>query len=346
MTIFKKHLLFIFLCTFPILLFSSYGKQVHEISSPETPPLSGEAAVTEHEDSEHLVQLYQEIYEEAIQTGSFENLTIVQEIIRKLEKQGVTAIDIENQVDMANPGQMERFITALKNGETASLTVLIVSAYDRFTAYDLHANEGVLEAGKTYYQYEYGAFERKHSVSFLADSWQYTEEGYFLFTGKSFSAESLVLTMSDEEEFCAWRVAPLDAQCREWNRQYLLPVGYNKNNMFLIDWDEKEYGALDFYDIFDKFYPTVSGQPVPYTANENAAVGAVYHIPENEFENVVSLHLAVDTETLRTKTKYVEKDRAYEYHPRGFYEVEYPNLPYPEVVSGTENDDGTLTLLV
>ena len=276
----KKQSLFIFLYTFLLLLLSGCGRATNKLSSPATPPLSGESAVTEYEDSEHLVQLYQDIYEKATQTGSFENLMIVQEIIRKLEKQGVTAIDSENQVDMANPGQMEHFITALKNGETASLTVLIVSAYDRFTAYDLHASEGLLEADKTYYQYEDGSFERKHSVSYPADSWQYTEEGYFLFTGKNFSEQSFVLTMSDEEECCAWRVAPLDAQCREWNRQYLLPVGYNKNNMFLIDWNEKEYGALDFYDVFDKFYPTVSGQPVPYTANENASVGAVYHIPE------------------------------------------------------------------
>ena len=41
-----------------------------------------------------------------------------------------------------------------------------------------------------------------------------------------------------------------------------------------------------------------------------------------------------------------EAANAYEYRPRGFYETEYPNLPYPEVISGTENGDGTLTLLV
>ncbi|MDE7247789.1 MAG: hypothetical protein K2N43_07865, partial [Lachnospiraceae bacterium] len=106
------------------------------------------------------------------------------------------------------------------------------------------------------------------------------------------------------------------------------------------------YGTLDFYDIFDKCFPAATGHPLPYTTSTSAAIGAVYHIPEAEFESVVALHIAIDSETLRVKTKYLEAAAAYEYHPRGLYEVEYPNLPYPEVVSGTENDDGTLTLLV
>ena len=39
-------------------------------------------------------------------------------------------------------------------------------------------------------------------------------------------------------------------------------------------------------------------------------------------------------------------DATYGYRPRGFYEVEYPDIPYPEVVSYTENEDGTITLIV
>lgn len=340
----------------PLLLFSACGSQTDEIpesaaQSPSAETAAADSAVKDFSGEENLVSLYQAIYEETIQEQAFgnetsENLAIVREITQKLEAQGVTAIDNENLVNMTNPQQMHAFLAALKNKETAGLTVLIVSAYDRFTEYCLRAEGGALEAEKTYYQYADGAFEPRSSVSFPVDFWQYTEEGYFIFTGKSFSAQSLVLTMSDEEEFAAWRVEPLDEQCREWTRRYLLPVGYSKNNLFLTDWSEADYGTLDFYDLFDKFYPEMFQQPVPYTTSENAAVGAVYHIPAREFEDVVSLHFAVGTETLREKTDYLEDANVYEYRPRGFYETEYPNLPYPEVISGTENEDGTLTLLV
>lgn len=60
--------------------------------------------------------------------------------------------------------------------------------------------------------------------------------------------------MSDESEIAAWRVKPLDPQCRAFTRQYLLPMGYGKNNLFLVDWNSLNYGNVDFYDIFDKCY--------------------------------------------------------------------------------------------
>ena len=49
-------------------------------------------------------------------------------------------------------------------------------------------------------------------------------------------------------------------------------------------------------------------------------------------------------ETLQSKTIYNAEDKTYEYKPRGFEEVEYPEYPYSEVIGFTENGDGTLTL--
>ncbi len=340
----RKHPLFILLHLSIFLLLSGCGA---DSSVSEPPAASAEAPRRE----DTLLSLCQEIYEETAQNRASaihetETLSVVQEITGKLGVRGITAIDGENQVDMTNPQQMHAFIDALDRKETADLSVAVVSAYDRFTEYDLHAEKGALSVVKTYYQYLEGAFENRFSVSFPADSWQYTDEGYFIFAGKSSSAQSLVLTMSDDAEFAAWRVDPLPAQYREWNRRYVLPVGYGQNNLFLVDWTENAYQDLDFYDLFDKFYPQVFKQAAPYTASKDAAVGAVYQIPEREFEQVLSLHLRMDAETLRAKTRYLEDAGAYVYRPRGFYEVEYPNLPYPEVVGGTENEDGTLTLLV
>ena len=88
------------------------------------------------------------------------------------------------------------------------------------------------------------------------------------------------------------------------------------------------------------------GQSVPYVADESLAVGVVYQIPEEIFENVIMTHFKVNKEELRRKTTYNPEKAAYEYRPRGFYEVEYPDIPYPEVVSYTENQDGTITLIV
>ena len=55
-------------------------------------------------------------------------------------------------------------------------------------------------------------------------------------------------------EYMAYRVLSLDETCRELNRKYILPIGYERNNMFLTDWSEEEFAELDFYDMFDLFY--------------------------------------------------------------------------------------------
>ena len=89
------------------------------------------------------------------------------------------------------------------------------------------------------------------SAVYQAENWQYTEDGYLMFSGRwcSDSEEQYVLTLSGTEEYSAFRVQPLDEMCRELNRKYLLPIGYEKNNMFLTDWSEDDFGELNFYHI-------------------------------------------------------------------------------------------------
>ena len=216
-----------------------------------------------------------------------------------------------------------------------------------FRKFDLKAEDGNVNIVRGRCQYDQDrCLQNRSTVSYQADFWQFTEEGYLIFEGKYFSDMEYALTLSDTPERTALRVLPLDEKCRELNRKYILPVGYGQNNIFLTDWDEEDIGDLDFYDIFDNFYPVLYEQSVPYAADENLAVGAVYQIPEEIFENVIMTYFNVNKEALRRETAYIPEKAAYEYRPRGFYEVEYPDIPYPEVVSYTENQDGTITLIV
>ncbi len=73
---------------------------------------------------------------------------------KKLSAHGVTAVDGENQTDMVNPQRMCAFADALKSGETAELTVLVVSAYGRFTEYHLRAEEDA-EGTRTFWGFVY-----------------------------------------------------------------------------------------------------------------------------------------------------------------------------------------------
>jgi PBP1b-binding outer membrane lipoprotein LpoB len=297
-------------------------------------------------DTESIAAIYRDIYEEAIETNTLGSLEKKQCIVDRLGENGYVAVDSENQIDMAGAEQTIQFCKAVEEKENASLTIIVIMELG-IRKFDLETENGKVNIVRGYYQYDQnGKLKNKNTVSYPADFWQYTEEGYLIFEGSYFSDENYVLTLSDTPEHTALRVLPLSEKCRELNWKYILPVGYEQNNIFLVDWDEEDFGSLDFYDIFDNFYPLLYKNPVPYTANENLGVGSVYQIPGEIFENVIMTYFNIDKETLQSATTYSAGDLTYEYRPRGFYEVEYADIPYPEVVRYTENTDGTITLII
>ncbi len=298
------------------------------------------------EDAVNIAAVYRDIYDEAVEADTLGSLETLRSIVARLGENGYVAVDGENQVDMAGAEQVMEFCKAVNEKKSATLTIIVIKDFG-FRKFDLKTEDGSVNIVRGYYQYDQnGCLQNRDMVSYPADIWRYTEEGYLLFEGSYFSDENFVLTLSDTPEHTALRVLPLDETCRELNRKYILPVGYEQNNIFLTDWNEEDFGDLDFYDIFDNFYPFLYGKAVPYVADDNLGVGATYQIPEEVFENVIMAHFKIGRETLRWKATYFLDDAAYGYRPRGFYEVEYPDIPYPEVVDYTENQDGTITLIV
>lgn len=294
--------------------------------------------------AECIEEILSDIYDEAIGTNTLGNLDIMRRMVARLGENGYVTVDSGNQVDMTQAERAIEFCKAVDEKETAELTIIVIMEMG-IRKFDLKTENGKVNIVRGYYQYDQnGCLKNRSTVSYPADFWQYTEEGYLIFEGSYFSDESYILTLSDTPEHTMLRILPLDEKCREYNRKYILPVGYEQNNLFLCNWSEDNFEDLDFYDLFDRFYPMIHSQSVPYMADENLGVGAVYQIPGELFENVIGAYFNIDSETLRSKTTYISELTAYEYRPRGFYEVEYPDIAYPEVVGYTENDDGTVTL--
>lgn len=331
------------------LMFVGCGNQVSEnteIGSAQADDVAFSLDKKESADAQGIAEILSGIYAEAAGENTWGSLDTERRMIARLGEHGLCAVDMENQVDMTNPEQALAFCRAVAQKESAQMTVLVLDGAG-IHKYDLQTRDGRVNVNREYNQYdENGQLRKKNEGSYPADFWQYTEEGYLFFGGSYFSDENYVLTLSDASEYTALRILPLSETCRELNRKYILPVGYARNNIFLTDWSEGDFDGLDFYDIFDHFYPILYGQAHPYAANGVAETESVYEIPKSIFENVVMAHFKIDQETLREKTAYLSEKAAYEYRPRGFYDSEYPNIPYPEVVDYTENEDGTITLTV
>lgn len=331
------------------LMIAGCGDELPEVSEVRETVVDHEVYPPNEDDFYDAISIaavYRDIYDEAVEANTLGSLEMLQRIVARLGENGYVAVDSENQVDMAGAEQVIEFCKAVDEKKSASLTIIVINDFG-FRKFDLKTEDGSVNIVRGYYQYDQnGCLQNRNTVSYPADIWWYTEEGYLLFEGSYFFDENFVLTLSDTPEHTALRVLPLEEMCRELNRKYILPVGYERNNIFLTDWNEEDFGDLDFYDIFDNFYSFLYEKPVPYVADENLGVGAIYQIPEEIFENVIMTYFNVNKKMIRRETTYIPEKAAYEYRPRGFYEVEYPDIPYPEVVDYTENQDGTITLIV
>ena len=296
------------------------------------------------DNEDEIIEICSQLYKKASEENKIADLETVRIIVNQFGENGYPAVDSRNQIDMTEAEQVEWFCEMVDTQEEAEITIIEVSYLGGFVKYDLETKDGNVDVVRSYYKYENGDMYREVTGSYQAEYWNYTEDGYLMFSGVWFSEELYVLTLSGAEEHTALRVQPLDETYRELSRKYLLPIGFEQNNMFIVDWREDDFGDLNFYDMYDLLYPKVNGTYTPYVADDNLGVGAVYRIPKDDFESVIMAYFNIDSETLQSKTIYYAEDETYEYKPRGFEEVEYPEYPYSEVVGFTKNSDGTLTL--
>ena len=296
------------------------------------------------EDADEIISVCIDLYEKAEEENKLADLETIRSIVNRLGENGYSAVDSRNQINMTEPEKVVEFCEKVDAQEEADITILEVGYLGGFVKYDLHTKDGNVDVVRSYYGYENGEIQKEVTGRYQAEYWNYTEEGYLMFSGVWFSVELYVLTLSGAEEHTALRVQPLDETYRELSWKYLNFISFERNNMFIVDWSEEDFGDLNFYDMYDILYPKVNGQYFPYVADGNLSVGAVYRIPKEEFESVIMKYFNIDSETLQSKTIYDSENLTYEYKPRGFEEVEYPEYPYSEVVGFTENSDGTITL--
>lgn len=311
--------------------------------SDATPPVK--THIFEDYGKEKMMKICQELYAKDREKKQVE-LEVVRSIVNRFGGNGYSAVDSRNQIDMTEREQVIQFCELVDKKETGIFTIVEVTWTGEWVIWNLKTEDGNVDVVKSYCEYVNGGIQNVAENSYRAATWNYSEDGYLMLSGSWFSEEQYALTMSDMEEYTAFRVQPLDEKCRELNRKYLLPVSYERNNMFLVDWSEDDFGNLNMYDLFDMFYPKVDPQFTPDTADDNLGIDTIYQIPKEAFERVIMSYFNISSETLQSKTIYDPEDEAYEYKPRGFYEVEYPEYPYSEVVEYTENSDGTITLKV
>ena len=289
------------------------------------------------------------------------SLEFEEALINALGQAGYTAVDTDNQIDMVNYNRALKFIGAAEKGEEDELQIICVNTGGDCISFCFTTlSGGRVNVRREYFKNDNGNLAMSSDEEFEAYTWKYTDEGYLFFE------EYHMPGYDGAKSNTAIRVLPLNKALRELNRKYILPVGYGLNNLFCVEWNGEDFGEIDFYDLFDKFYPVVYKTPrsilestsmyflsgsaqhpvAPYAASDNLEEVKLYQIPSDEFEGVICRFLEIKSDELRKYTIYNSDGDFYEYRPRGLYDAEPPVCPFPEVIDCAENDDGTITLTV
>lgn len=275
-----------------------------------------------------------DIYEANSDTESLEKNRA---LVERLGEHGFAAADTENQLNMMNAIQVEEFCASASAGEEDEVQILLVMSRNGIVYYDLCSEDGKLYVQQCTVYWENGEPRAGYHTAYEVEKWEYTQKGYFLF--EEYDRKGY----DGPPGQTGIRVKPLSDECRELNRKYVRPVGYERNNLLILDWDSEDYGELNFYDMYDAMYKMKYGTDSPYRYDYR---GAQYDIPAAGFEEVVQSYLPVDTRTLREKTEYNAESGTYHYRPRGLEDSEGLYGPYPEVTACEMQEDGTWKLTV
>ena len=238
------------------------------------------------ENAEEIINICIDFYKKAAEENKIADLETIRSIVNCLGENGYPAVDSRNQINMTEPEKVVKFCEKVDAQEEAEITILEISYLGGFVKYDLHTKDGNVDVVRSYYKYEIGNMKREVIGNYQAEYWNYTEEGYLMFSGVWFSEELYVLTLSGAEEHTALRVQPLDETYRVLSRKYLRPISFEQNNMFIVDWSEDAFGDLNFYDMYDILYPKVNGQYVPYAADDNLSISADNQHRKEDYESV------------------------------------------------------------
>lgn len=166
-------------------------------------------------DTEKIIDICLEIYDQAAKENRIADLETIRSLVNHLGENGYAAIDSKNQIDMTAHEQVVQFCELANSQKEAAVTIIEVSWSGGFSKYDLKSENGDIEVTQAYYQYEDAQLKHMGTESYNVDSWNYTEDGYLMFSGTWYSELLYAYTMSEAEEYKAFRVQPLDEKCRE-----------------------------------------------------------------------------------------------------------------------------------
>ena len=264
-----------------------------------------------------------------------EKLNQTRTVIESMGSKGYIAVDVENQINMANAKNAEMFLSEVAEDRDAGCTILQVMYDKSFVRFDFKSGGNNVMITRRFYVWDNNSFVEKNEEKYKVYTWKYTD-GYLFFERYRMGG------YDGDSAYTALRVEPLDEKLRVLNRKYIKTIGYDSNNLFTTNWDESDMNKINYYDIYEALYKMKYGMSSPYSDE-----GVTYMIEGKLYEKVFQEYLPVSTDVLQHVNVYDVYRQMYQYRTRGMFDHSVtPLVPFPEVVHAEYNADGTITLIV
>lgn len=169
-------------------------------------------------------------------------------------------------------------------------------------------------------------------VRYQAWKWEYTKKGYLFY-------ERYIPDGMEADGTVGIRVLPLDEELRKLCEDYIEPIGYEANNLFLVEWDEENFQQVNFNDLYDILYRIDQGSLPDSTQYPNG-------IGRSEFEDLIGKYFSIPAEQLREQAGYNSQTGTYPWTQIAGSNAAVWVERDPEVVDYGDNGDGTITMTV
>lgn len=240
---------------------------------------------------------------------------------------------------MENYDKMDTFLTDCESGKEGKLIL-----YQMTRGGGINRSQFIFDGNEMYVIDTVSAWNEENVPYVTGTSytrlkeWKYTEKGWFAY-------EYCVPQYPEVTEVVngnyMLRVKPMLEEYIDIAEKYLIPVGYQGNNLFRSDWDAQHLENLDYAGLYEYLYLLKYQEAFGPQRNCDG-------IPKEEFENLMTEYLPVTAEELAKYAAFDEETQSYIWKRLGPLTHVATNFSasIPEVTEITENLDGTITVFI
>jgi hypothetical protein len=293
-------------------------------------------------DCKKVMEEIREIYIDA-DKGEASNVRISEEtayqMLIALQETGCPIVCNGFPYNMVNYEKMERFLKDSKNGRKGEVVI-----YEVDSSGGVDRRQFVFDGTDMYELGTIATWNKKNEpcITYISYTrikvWEYTKKGWFSF-------EYCVPEIPEVSEVvngnAMIRVKPLQEEYNEIAKKFLIPIGYQGNNLLCSNWSAEHLEGIDYNGLFQYLYVVKNRQGFDlgtYSAG----------ISKEEFEQLFMQYLPITVQQLEQYAVYDKENQNYAWGRLGCinYSPNAFGTSVPEIIDITENKNGTVTLTV